>query len=105
MAAIDAPHETAVKARRALTRRLIDVVGMPESLVSNQERRVASDLLFDILRDSDADLRRKAALKANMARRKAQARGRDRGADEASVDTADPAADDRIPADNDTRNE
>jgi len=51
------------------------------------------------------DLRRKAALKANMARRKAQARGRDRGADEASVDTADPAADDRIPADNDTRNE
>jgi len=63
MAAIDAPHETAVKARRALTRRLIDVVGMPESLVSNQERRVASDLLFDILRDSDADLRRKAALR------------------------------------------
>lgn len=61
-AVIDAP-ETAVKARRALTRRLIDVVGMPESLVSNQERRVASDLLFDILRDSDADLRRKAAVR------------------------------------------
>lgn len=63
MAAIDAPPETAAKARRALTRRLIDVVGLPESLVSNQERRVASDLLFDILRDSDADLRRKAAVR------------------------------------------
>jgi uncharacterized protein (DUF2336 family) len=63
VAAIDAPPETAAKARRALTRRLIDVVGLPESLVSNQERRVASDLLFDILRDSDADLRRKAAVR------------------------------------------
>lgn len=63
MAAIDAPPEIAAKARRALTRRLIDVVGLPESLVSNQERRVASDLLFDILRDSDADLRRKAAVR------------------------------------------
>lgn len=36
---------------------------MPESLVSTQERRVASDLLFDILRDSDADLRGKAAMR------------------------------------------
>ena len=63
MAAIDAPPEIAAKARRALTRRLIDVVGLPESLVSSQERRVASDLLFDILRDSDADLRRKAAVR------------------------------------------
>jgi uncharacterized protein (DUF2336 family) len=60
---MDAPPEIAAKSRRALTRRLIDVVGLPESLVSNQERRVASDLLFDILRDSDADLRRKAAVR------------------------------------------
>jgi len=59
--ALDRQYETAVRARRALTRRLIDVVGMPESLVSSQERRVASDLLFDILREGDADLRRKAA--------------------------------------------
>lgn len=59
--ALDAQFEAAARGRRALTRRLIDVVGMPESLVSSQERRVASDLLFDILRESDADLRRKAA--------------------------------------------
>ena len=59
--AINAQYEAAARGRRALTRRLIDVVGMPESLVSSQERRVASDLLFDILREGDADLRRKAA--------------------------------------------
>ncbi|MET0546589.1 MAG: DUF2336 domain-containing protein [Caulobacterales bacterium] len=58
---IEAQSESATRARRALTRRLIDVVGMPETLVSVQERRVAADLLFDILRDGDADLRRRAA--------------------------------------------
>jgi uncharacterized protein (DUF2336 family) len=49
------------RTRSTLTRRLQDVVGLPSSRISPQERHIASDLLIEVLRDSDTPSRIRCA--------------------------------------------
>jgi uncharacterized protein (DUF2336 family) len=49
------------RTRSTLTRRLQDVVGLPSSRISPQERHIASDLLIEVLRDSDTQSRVRCA--------------------------------------------
>lgn len=49
------------RTRSTLTRRLQDVVGLPSSRISPQERHIASDLLIEVLRDSDTSSRVRCA--------------------------------------------
>jgi hypothetical protein len=49
------------RTRSTLTRRLQDVVGLPSSRISPQERHIASDLLIEVLRDSDTATRVRCA--------------------------------------------
>jgi uncharacterized protein (DUF2336 family) len=49
------------RTRSTLTRRLQDVVGLPGSRISPQERHIASDLLIEVLRDSDTATRVRCA--------------------------------------------
>jgi uncharacterized protein (DUF2336 family) len=51
----------APKARSVLARRLADIVGLPSSRLTPQERWVVGDLLVEILRASDVDLRARCA--------------------------------------------
>ena len=51
----------AIRLRAALARRIQDVIGLPTSRITLHERSMASDLLLDMLRDSDEPLRRRAA--------------------------------------------
>ena len=54
-------HSTQSRTRSTLTRRLQDVVGLPSSRISPQERHIASDLLIEVLRDSDTHTRLRCA--------------------------------------------
>lgn len=49
------------KTRVLLTRRLQDVVGLPGSRITPQERHMAADLLIEVLRESDAPTRQRCA--------------------------------------------
>lgn len=49
------------KAREVLTRRLADIVCLPSSRISPQERWIVGDLLFEVLRNSDSQERRRCA--------------------------------------------
>lgn len=49
------------RTRTTLIRRLQDVVGLPSSRISPQERHIASDLLIEILRESDVPTRVRCA--------------------------------------------
>lgn len=49
------------KAREILTRRLADIVCLPSSRISPQERWIVGDLLFEVLRNSDSQERRRCA--------------------------------------------
>ncbi len=49
------------RTRATLTRRLQDVVGLPSSRITPQERHIASDLLIEVLRDSDTPSRIRCA--------------------------------------------
>lgn len=49
------------RTRATLTRRLQDVVGLPSSRITPQERHIASDLLIEVLRDSDTTSRMRCA--------------------------------------------
>jgi uncharacterized protein (DUF2336 family) len=49
------------RTRTILTRRLQDVVGLPSSRITPQERHIAADLLIEVLRDSDAKTRIRCA--------------------------------------------
>jgi uncharacterized protein (DUF2336 family) len=49
------------RTRSTLTRRLQDVVGLPSSRITPQERHIASDLLIEVLRDSDTQSRVRCA--------------------------------------------
>lgn len=51
----------ATRARLRLTRRLADIVCLPETRVSPQERWMTADVLEELLRNADADLRAKVA--------------------------------------------
>ena len=62
------PEETEVtsqipasKARSRLTRRLADIVCLPSSRVSPQERWMTADILDELLRDADDALKAKVA--------------------------------------------
>jgi uncharacterized protein (DUF2336 family) len=54
-------REPATKARLRLTRRLADIVCLPESRVSPQERWMTADVLEELLRNAGLDLRAKVA--------------------------------------------
>lgn len=49
------------KTRATLTRRLQDVVGLPGSRITPQERHMAADLLIEVLRESDVGTRIRCA--------------------------------------------
>ena len=49
------------KTRAMLTRRLQDVVGLPGSRITPQERHIAADLLIEVLRESDVGTRMRCA--------------------------------------------
>lgn len=52
---------SAERTRATLVRRLQDVVGLPSSRITPQERHMASDLLIEVLRDSDLQTRTRCA--------------------------------------------
>jgi len=49
------------RARSMLARRLADIVGLPSSRITPRERWIVADLLHDLLRASDKDLRQRVA--------------------------------------------
>ena len=49
------------RARTVLARRLADIVALPSSRISPRERWIVGDLLYDILRASDVELRAKCS--------------------------------------------
>ena len=49
------------RTRAVLARRLADIVGLPSSRITPRERWIVGDLLFDLIRASDAELRRRCA--------------------------------------------
>lgn len=51
----------AARARTLLAKRLADIVCLPTSRITPQERHLTGDLLLEMLRDGDADLRRRCA--------------------------------------------
>jgi uncharacterized protein (DUF2336 family) len=54
------------RTRATLIRRLQDVVGLPSSRITPQERHIASDLLIEVLRDSDTQARVRCAERMAM---------------------------------------
>jgi uncharacterized protein (DUF2336 family) len=57
----DGLHLGQARTRATLIRRLQDVVGLPSSRITPQERHIASDLLIEVLRDSDTQARIRCA--------------------------------------------
>lgn len=55
-----------VRTRALLTRRLQDVVGLPGSRISPQERHIAADLLIEVLRESDVPTRVRCAERMSL---------------------------------------
>lgn len=53
--------ETVSRARVTLARRLADIVCLPASRLTPQERHIAADLLIDMLRESPVDFRERCA--------------------------------------------
>ncbi len=49
------------KTRALLARRLADIVGLPSSRITPRERWIVGDLLYDVIRASDLELRRRCA--------------------------------------------
>lgn len=49
------------RARATMARRLADIICLPSSIISPQERWIVGDLLHEILRNSDARIRRRCA--------------------------------------------
>ncbi len=58
---LTSPLGTPGKARAILARRLADIVCLPSSRISPPERWIVGDLLFEILRNSDAIIRKRCA--------------------------------------------
>lgn len=52
--------------RRSLVQRLADVICIPESQLTPQERHMAGDVLVEMLREADADLRERVAKRLTM---------------------------------------
>lgn len=51
----------ASRTRAILAKRLADIVGLPSSRITPRERWIVGDLLFDVIRASDVDLRKRCA--------------------------------------------
>jgi uncharacterized protein (DUF2336 family) len=51
-----------LQARTALVQRLSELVSWPETRIPNYERQLAADILVDLLRTSNVDLRRRCAI-------------------------------------------
>ncbi|WP_300541419.1 DUF2336 domain-containing protein [Maricaulis sp.] len=49
------------RTRAVLARRLADIVGLPSSRITPRERWIVGDLLYDVIRASDIDLRKRCA--------------------------------------------
>ncbi|MFT6661134.1 DUF2336 domain-containing protein [Maricaulis maris] len=49
------------RTRAVLAKRLADIVGLPSSRITPRERWIVGDLLFDVIRASDVDLRKRCA--------------------------------------------
>ena len=49
------------KTRAVLARRLADIVGLPSSRITPRERWIVGDLLYDVIRASDIELRKRCA--------------------------------------------
>lgn len=49
------------RARETLAKRLADIICLPSSVIGPQERWIVGDLLYEILRNSDARIRRRCA--------------------------------------------
>ena len=53
----DASNVTSISVRARLAKRLADVICIPASQITPQERHMAGDVLVDLLRDSDITIR------------------------------------------------
>ena len=67
-AVVLAPHDPALArdVRRSLAKRLSDVICIPSSQLAPQERHMAGDVLVELLRDADIDLREGVAKRLVM---------------------------------------
>jgi len=59
----DAPD---ISVRRSLAKRLADVICIPASQITPQERHMAGDVLVELLRDADIELRSSVAKRLVM---------------------------------------
>jgi hypothetical protein len=60
-AAAPAERVPLLRARETLAKRLADIVCLPGSRITPQERHIAADLLIDILRESSVEFRLRCA--------------------------------------------
>lgn len=58
---IELKEPVTLRTRAILARRLADIVGLPSSRVTPRERWIVGDLLYDVLRSSDVELRKRCA--------------------------------------------
>lgn len=61
-----APQEPEFNTRRSLAKRLADVICIPESQLTPQERHMAGDVLVEMLREADVELREGVAKRLVM---------------------------------------
>ena len=61
-----AQGEQASNVRKALVKRLADVICIPASQLTPQERHMAGDVLVELLRDADVDIRESVAKRLTM---------------------------------------
>ena len=62
----DASNVTSISVRARLAKRLADVICIPASQITPQERHMAGDVLVDLLRDSDITIREGVARRLTM---------------------------------------
>lgn len=63
---IEPPKAPPIDVRRSLAKRLADVICIPESQLTPQERHMAGDVLVEMLRDADIELRESVAKRLVM---------------------------------------
>ena len=64
--AVEPPKAPPIGVRRSLAKRLADVICIPESQLTPQERHMAGDVLVEMLRDADIELREGVAKRLVM---------------------------------------
>ncbi|MHA6289238.1 DUF2336 domain-containing protein [Maricaulis sp. CAU 1757] len=63
---LDEPTGFRTSTRAILARRLADIVGLPASRITPRERWIVGDLLYDVLRSSDVELRQRCARRISV---------------------------------------